>query len=110
MMFSSLRARLWLSFALLILLILCVFGAGVVLAWARNPPVVKLRLAEQGILTNIERNPSLTSPSAMEQTVRREALARGVRVIVLAPDGTTLADSRGLNQIQFALNFPTPLA
>ena len=50
-MFSSLRTRLWLSYALLILFALCVVGAGLILALVRNPPayrqaVVKLRVEE----------------------------------------------------------------
>lgn len=113
-MFSTLRTRLWLSYALLILLSLCVVGTGLILALVRNPPayrqaVVRLRLAEQGILTDFDRLTDLTAPAAMEQAVRRESLTRGVRVILVGPDGTVLADSRGLAQNQFSLKFPPPL-
>ncbi len=113
-MFSTLRTRLWLSYALLIVLSLCVFGAGLILALVQNPPayrlgVVKLRLAEQSISTDFDRFTDQTTRAAMELAVRRESLARGVRVILLTPDGTVLADSRGINQAQFSLNFPTPL-
>jgi signal transduction histidine kinase len=115
MMFSSLRTRLWLSYALLIIFALSVVGAGLILALARNPPgyrqaVVKLRVAEAGIITVFERNPNLTQTNlVMEAAVRRESQARNVRVMLLSPNGNMLADSRGLNETQAKIAIRPPL-
>src|SRR5664279_5134540 len=102
-MFSSLRTRLWLSYALLILFALFVVGAGLILGLLRNPPayrqaVVKLRVAEAGIITDFASFPNLGKADlTLQAAVKRESQARGVRVMLLSPDGTLLVDSRGQN-------------
>lgn len=113
-MFSSLRTRLWLSYALLILCSLSIFGVGLILALIKNPPAyrqaaVQLRVAEAGIVTDYERIPNVNQPNLLEAAVKRESLARGVRVILLAADGNLLADSLGVANAQARLVIPTPL-
>jgi signal transduction histidine kinase len=113
-MFSSLRTRLWLSYALLILCSLFIFGAGLILALVKNPPayrqaIVRLRVAEAGIVADLERVPNLNQPNLLEAAVKRESQARGVRVMLLSVSGDLLADSHGLANAQARLDIPNPL-
>lgn len=95
-MFASLRSRLWLSYALVIGVVLLVVGGALLLYLWRNPLAtrqasLKLRTVA-GILTN-ERF-SLEPSPRLGQTLQRVDSNFDVRVMVFRPDGSLLADSR----------------
>jgi hypothetical protein len=58
-MFTSLRSRLWLSYAVLILLVLCVFAGTVAVSMVNNPllyrnTVLKMRTEMSVLLQRLE--------------------------------------------------------
>lgn len=87
-MFSSLRARLWLSYALLIVTALAVVGFVLILFLLRNPflyrqTFVRLNAAEQVLITQAH------SSDGIDATAR----AFNVRVILFSANGVLLMDS-----------------
>jgi signal transduction histidine kinase len=94
-MLSSLRARLWLSYTLLIVAILSVIGG--VLFLALRPllyrqSVLRLETIQGAISTRLE-TVLRQSPERLVDFVQREAAARQVRIAVLNQDGKISADS-----------------
>jgi signal transduction histidine kinase len=89
-MFSSLRSRLWLSYAFLIVTALTVVAIVLILFLVRNPFLYRqtqdrLKAAE-GVLNS--------SPGPWpDDRIRSVALAFNVRVLVYAPNGALLQDS-----------------
>ncbi len=95
MMFASLRSRLWLTYFLLIMGVLCIVGSFLVWFLLSNPAqATSLRLHEVAA-TILKRN-GLEKITADElpAAVRRADRLTGMRIIVLAADGRILADSR----------------
>jgi two-component system OmpR family sensor kinase len=113
---SSLRTRLWLSYSILILVILCVVFAGVVVALQRSPllyrtAVLKLRLAEGVAVTRIEdlqlpRGPLVND--RVSKVIQREAENRQLRIAILDMNGTPWVDA-GVGASKPLPNFPRPL-
>ena len=102
MMFSSLRSRLWLSYALLIGVVICIVGTGVVLALQQSPllyrqVVLRLRITEALLAPRLE-TVLTSSPSNFEEAVANEAVKSQLRVVVYQPDGRLIYDSgAGIN-------------
>lgn len=97
-MFTSLRSRLWFTYALLSGIILCVVGVGLLLYLVRNPPATAREYQRlQLIATLIVRRPNLADFNAFGN--KNEILERldgsfNARIAILNFDGTVLIDTR----------------
>ena len=96
-MFNSLRARLWLTYALLIGLVLCVVGAAMVLVVYRgNLPLQQAALNLQSLrisaLPKLREAVDLDTEALQTMLVRSTSQIRG-RIVVLSNDGEVIADS-----------------
>ncbi len=94
-MFSSLRARLWLSYALLIFIALAVLAVVVLIYLLRNPFTYRQTMervrAAQGLI--LDRSADFISgPDA--GMLDHTAQLFDVRVVVYSPEGTVLRDTR----------------
>ena len=96
-MFSSLRTRIWLSYSLLIIGVLCLVMVGVAIG-LRNSPILfrsallRLRLGEAVVSTRLE---ELANPytERVEKILQREAEQRQIRFLLLTSEGTVTFDS-----------------
>ena len=99
-MFSSLRSRLWISYAFLTLAALLIVAVGLVVALGRSPllfraTVLKMRVAESVVLTRLEALPFPNGPLAgarIETMVRNQADSRQLRISILTDTGSVLVD------------------
>jgi signal transduction histidine kinase len=96
-MVSSLRTRLWLSYALLIGIVLCIVSAGVAISLQQSPilyrqAILRIRLADAFVTARLE-NVLQSSPGLYEQVMNQQASARQVRLILLTPDGKITFDT-----------------
>ena len=91
-MASSLRSRLWLSYAAVILVALFVVAVGLVVALRNNPilyrqAVTRIFLAGSAISFRLDQLPLITN--IRENTIlQREADARNLRLVILETDGS----------------------
>jgi signal transduction histidine kinase len=97
-MFSSLRARLWLTYALIVGVVLFIVGTALVVFLLRNPyetrtAVQRLRLVSALISQRGEGLEQLPAARQLEAAQRADA-AFNARVAVQDPNGRTLVDSR----------------
>ncbi len=96
-MFRSLSSRLWLSYALLIGMILCVVGAAIVLVVIRgNIPLQQAALSLQKLRLNALpkiRAAGDLSPEILQGMLTRSADQIEGRIVVLSRSGEILADS-----------------
>jgi len=98
-MFTSLRFRLWFTYALLSAIILCVVGTGLILYLVRNPPSTAREYQRLQIIASfIIRRPSLLGIGTLKDAT--EALDRldsvfNARITILDPNGNVLVDTRG---------------
>ena len=95
-MLSSLRDRLWLSYALLIAIALVVVGVGLIISFQTSPllyrqQIQRMRLAESNLGPGIEAQ--INNPNQLEATIQREGTNRSLRLVVLNQDGSVVADS-----------------
>ena len=96
-MFNSLRSRLWLTYALLIGLVLCVVGAAIVLVVFRgNIPLQQAALYLQTLRSNAL--PKLRAVGNLNPDVLQVALERNTdqirgRIVILTNQGKIIADS-----------------
>lgn len=97
-MFTSLRARLWFTYALLSGIILCVVGTGLVLFLIRNPPATtRTYMRLQLIIAAIPRIPSLLGNGNLgNETIALNWIDKtfDARIVILDPGGSILADTR----------------
>ncbi len=99
-MLSSLRSRLWISYAFLTLVALVIVAVGLVLALSRNPllyqqTVLKMRVAESVIIQRIAdfTNPNgVFAETRIETMLRNQADSRALRISVLSASGSVLVD------------------
>jgi signal transduction histidine kinase len=101
-MFSSLRFRLWLTYVLVVGVMIGIAGTVLVLYLARNPAIDRQELQRLRVLSQflLQRNQLFSLPLDTIATERlREAIGRadrisGVRVAMFNSSGELLADSR----------------
>jgi signal transduction histidine kinase len=99
-MLSSLRSRLWISYAFLTLVALVIVAVGLVLALSRNPllyqqTVLKMRVAESVIIQRIADLPNPSGALAetrIETMLRTQADSRRLRISALSANGSVLLD------------------
>jgi two-component system OmpR family sensor kinase len=97
-MFSSLRARLWFTYALLSGIILCIVGIGLLIYLVRNPPASarayqRLQIVAGAITRRPDLLGSLTIDNANTALDRLDSTF-DARIAILGSDGALLADSR----------------
>jgi len=96
-MFNSLRSRLWLTYALLIGLVLCVVGAAIVLVVYRgNLPLQQAALSLQTLRGNTLkqlRNANKLNPKVLQAALNRNSDQLQGRIVILTNQGKVLADS-----------------
>jgi two-component system OmpR family sensor kinase len=97
-MFASLRARLWLTYALITGVVLSIVGAALMVYLLRNPYETRLAVQRLRLVSVLlsQRGEALERLPATRQleAVQRADAAFNVRVAVQSPDGDTLVDSR----------------
>ena len=101
-MLSSLRFRLWLTYVLIVAIVIVIAGAAVVFYLVRNPVLDRRELQRLRLTANllVQRNQilnSLDNPFSREylgQAVRRADSATSARIAIYAATGEVLADSR----------------
>jgi len=100
MMAASLRDRLWLSYALLIVGLLVVVATGVSLALLKNPrllypdAVFRIRLVSENASTEVE-GLYQAAPERAERLLRRQAEARNVRLVLIDTEEKVTFDTGG---------------
>jgi signal transduction histidine kinase len=95
MMFSSLRSRLWFTYLLLIAVSLGVVGVSLFFYLAATPnrqAEQKLRFDVAEIVARMEAS-QVTRIDRIQTLIEREDQVLGVRIQILSPEGTVLADS-----------------
>src|SRR5271157_1150002 len=95
-MLSSLRDRLWLSYALLIAIALVIVGVGLILSFQTSPllyrqQIQRMRQAETNLGPGIAA--LINHPALLDTTIQKEGTSRNLRLVVLNQDGTVVADS-----------------
>jgi signal transduction histidine kinase len=94
-MVSSLRTRLWLSYAFLILVVLVVLATGLVITLQRNPllyrqTITRIYLAGSAITLRLDEL-IRPSPDRIDRVLQNQSDVRKLRLVVLQPDGTIIA-------------------
>lgn len=101
-MLSSLRTRLWLSYALVVGVLLVIVVAGLVLAFLQTPRLVypevvfRLRLFNETLPNDVQRTLN-NNPERAERYLRREAADRNIRLVVIDLDRTVSIDTGGVD-------------
>ncbi|MDH5508136.1 MAG: HAMP domain-containing histidine kinase, partial [Anaerolineae bacterium] len=95
-MFASLRSRLWLTYAVVIAVVLSVVALALVIYLLRNPLLSREAAAKLRIAANALQRDRFTefTPDRLEMTAQRIDENFDVRVIVISSDGSILVDSR----------------
>ena len=97
-MFSSIRSRLWLTYVLVIGVVLIIVGLALAVYLVRNPLVVRSTLQRLTVLSNLvafrANDLENLNPSQLQLAVERADTALDVRIVLLNSDGTAIADSR----------------
>lgn len=96
-MISSLRSRLWLSYALLIGVILCIAAVGLLVALSQDNTLLrqtaaKIQISTSALLTRLEQRENL-SERQIQRLLEAEAERRGERILIYAADGTLTLDT-----------------
>lgn len=94
-MFSSLRSRLWLSYAAVIGLVLAVVAAALVVFLVRNPPALRaarfeVQFAAQRLHS---RPPPFDRSERLSAFLQEFTASNDVRVLVFAAEGETIVDT-----------------
>lgn len=95
-MFTSLRARLWLTYAILIILILSIMGVGIFLYVIRNPIIDRQAIGRlDAALAMIQRqlNERGISPRENQVYFQRISESVSIRLLLFSPERELLLDS-----------------
>jgi signal transduction histidine kinase len=108
-MASSLRARLWLSYALLILVLLCSMGTGIVVSlvnspWLYRQVIMRMRLTEATTVQMVS-TVAMGDTAALDQIVKAQADQSAFQLAIFDPSGA-IAASSGQTNLLPALVFP----
>ncbi len=96
-MFNSLKSRLWLTYALIIVLLLSAVGVGVLVTLRNNPliyrqPVIKLEEVANSTASLLA---GTEDPARLNSQITEAAIRTGTRLILFVQDGSQLVDSGG---------------
>jgi two-component system OmpR family sensor kinase len=100
-MFTSIRSRLWLTYALVISVVLAILAVAVLVYLMRNPYATRQALQRLQILSTVlPRVVELENlnPQQMQEAVERVSRNLEVRVALLGPGGKVMADSAAVTQ------------
>jgi YD repeat-containing protein len=97
MIFNSLKSRLWLTYTLIIVLLLTAVGVGVLVTLRNNPllyrqPLIKL---EEVVYSTASLLAGMDEPVRLNSQIIEAATKTGTRLILYQPDGSLLVDSDG---------------
>jgi two-component system OmpR family sensor kinase len=100
-MFSSLRSRLWLTYALLVGVVVCVAGIALAVYLARNPLASRQEYQRLRLVAGLLAQRSdvtgglgrIDQPGQLLPALQRADAALNVRLLILNVQGTLLADS-----------------
>ncbi|MCJ7717813.1 MAG: HAMP domain-containing histidine kinase [Anaerolineales bacterium] len=95
-MFTSLRARLWLTYAIIILLILSILGLGIFIYVIRNPVIDRRAIQKLDVsLTIIQRqlNDRNLSLRQSQEYLNRISESLSIRLLLFSPERKLLLDS-----------------
>lgn len=97
-MFKSLRSRLWLSYAVLILVVLCIFSAAVIISLLNSPVVYRATLTrlhnENSVLADRLNNTiGAGNRSTIEQLLQRASSTTGDRLVWISTNRTQVFDT-----------------
>lgn len=111
-MISSLRTRLWLSYAALICVALFVVATGLVIALQNNPilyrqTITRIYLAGSAVSLRLDELPRLTS-ERVDKILQRESEARKLRMVILNANGSIVMDVGPGSTVPFQ-KLPLPL-
>ncbi len=95
-MLSSLRDRLWMSYALLIAIALVIVGVGLIFSFSSSPllyrqQIQRMRQAESNLSPGLAA--LVNNPKLLEATIQREGTNRSLRLVILNQDGSVQTDS-----------------
>jgi hypothetical protein len=101
-MFTSLRFRLWLTYAMVAGVVITIAGAALVLYLLRFPASDRRELLRQRLIANlvVQRSQMLNLPpdaitsTRLEEVLQKADLTVNARLAVFNPSGKLLADSR----------------
>jgi signal transduction histidine kinase len=99
-MFSSLRTRLWLSYALLIIVLLAIVAVGLVFALLQTPRLIypdivfRMRAFSETVPTDVQQALS-AAPNRAERYLQRESSARDLRLVLIGADRKVITDTGG---------------
>ena len=105
-MFSSLRFRLWLTYALVVGVVICIAGTAAIIYLLRNPATDRSELQRLRVISAflVQRSQMFTLEPAglerprLEQAVQRADSFSGARIAIYSDQGELLADSRSETQ------------
>jgi signal transduction histidine kinase len=109
-MFNSLKSRLWLTFSLIIILLLIAVGLGVLVTLRNNPLIYRQPLAqlEATLNTTSELNAGENERDFQIFLLKTVSERSGMRLALYTPDGKLVADST--TQPNNRIELTTPLA
>jgi signal transduction histidine kinase len=97
MMFNSLKSRLWLTYALIIVFLLIAVGVGVLVALRNNPLLYRQPLIQLEAVVNTTALLSGTDdPEILKSQIKAAANKTGIRLALYQLDGSLVADSDDL--------------
>jgi signal transduction histidine kinase len=103
-MFTSLQARLWLTYALLVGVALGIVGIGLLIYLLRNPVMDRRTLLRLEVIADaVAQRSEINAPGALTNLQALSCRASevfGGRFLILAPDGTLVLDSQAGEQIK----------
>jgi len=107
-MFTSLKSRLWLTYALMIALVLGAVGIGVLLSLRKSPlvyrqPLTQLEAVVNSTVSLINTNPNATG---LKSILKSESLKTKTRLAIYQPDGVLVFDSDILPGDRLTLSAP----
>jgi signal transduction histidine kinase len=99
-MFSSLRTRLWLSYALLIAVLLAIVAGGLILAFVQTPRLIypdivfRMRLFNETVSSETQQALS-AAPNQVERFLQRESAAQNLRFVLIGKNRKVIFDTGG---------------
>jgi two-component system OmpR family sensor kinase len=97
-MFTSLRSRLWLTYALLAGGVLCIVAGGLIVFIIRNPSQVRQSYQRLLVIATLIQNRDFVldsaTPAQIKNGLQRADQTFGVRILLYAANGTVQEDTR----------------
>ncbi|HTX78491.1 MAG TPA: HAMP domain-containing sensor histidine kinase [Longilinea sp.] len=108
-MAASLRARLWLSYAVLILVLLCSMGSGIVVSlfnspWLYRQDILRMQLTEAATAQLLSALP-MADTAGLDQIIQDQASQSDFQLAIYSPSGAIVASS-GQENLLPNLTFP----